>query len=242
KVTNAGNVPLDNVTVINSFSRSLTPAQRSNVPQRWIGDDLAFDIGRLDVNQEKTIEVLYETNRADGDAFSRATVTTPLGASDQTGVSIRIDPVSGGSGGIVDPPSRNEPPVGIPADPVGGGLRISVTALDRAVAVNNNATFRVSIQNDRPLSDQNLVITLLVPPGTRLQAPDLSQTGLRIAEQRPDGQVRFEPRAEMRAGETLTFDIALQALQQGQATLAVQANSARSPNPVQSTGSVRVDP
>lgn len=238
-VTNVGNVPLDDVTLLNSFSRSLTPAQRTALPQTWIGDDMAFSLGRLEPGQSQTVEVRYNTNRADGDAFSRATVTTPLGASDQTGVTIRIEPAGGAGDGSG---TSSESGVGIPGDQA-GNLEINVNALDRAVAVNNNATFQVSVVNRRPVTDQNVVITLLIPPGTRLQAPDPTQTGLRIAEQSADGSVvRFEPRLEMRAGETLTFPITLQALQAGQLTFAVQANSSRSPSNIEATDTISVIP
>ncbi|MCP4890300.1 MAG: hypothetical protein GY904_27345, partial [Planctomycetaceae bacterium] len=93
------------------------------------------------------------------------------------------------------------------------------------------------------VTDQQVGITLLVPPGTRLQAPDPTLTGLRIAEQSPDGSiVRFEPRLEMRAGETLSFPIVLQALQAGQANFAVQVVSARSPNKIEAMDAITVIP
>lgn len=239
RVANVGNIPLDNVTVLNSFSRSLNPVQRSPLPQRWIGDDLAFDIGRLDPGTQQVIEVLFDTSGVDPDAFSRVTVTNPLGVSEQTGVSIQINPAQGagfpGAAGV-------EPPVGIPADPA-GGLRVSVQALDRTVAVNNNARFRISIVNDRAVSDQNIAIRMLIPPGTRLQPLDTARIGLRIASQSADGtRVQLEPRAEMRAGGNLTFDVDLQALQPGTATFEVQVTSARSPAEVSGRDTVTIVP
>ncbi len=225
KVTNVGSLPLDDVSLINSFSRSMTPVGRSPLPQRWLGDDLVFDLGRLEPNQEAIVEVLYDTNQPDGDAFSRAAVTTPLGASDQTGVTIRIEPAEG----AIPVQPGMEGPIRIPDDPT-GNLRVNVTAFDRTIAVNNEARFQVTVQNNRSVPDQQIEITLLVPPGTQLLQPDLSQTGLRIRDSSPDGtQFRFEPRQEMRAGETLTFNITLRAIQPGEATFVVQAVSARSP-------------
>ena len=239
KVTNVGNVPLDEVTLINTFSRSLTPVQRTALPQTWIGDDMAFQLGRLEAGQQRVVEVRYNTNRADGDAFSRATVTTPLGASDQTGVTIRIETNAPGG---TNAPTLSEPGIAIPDDPA-GSLSISVIAIDRTVAVNNNARFQISVTNNRSVTDQNIVISLLVPPGTRLLAPDPSQTGLRIGTPSADGsQIQFEPRREMRAGETLTFPIALQTLQTGQSTLVARATSVRTPNTIEASGSVTVVP
>jgi hypothetical protein len=232
RITNAGNVPLDSVNVIQAFSRSLTPVQRSPFPQSWIGDDMAFDIGRLEPGQSQLVEVLFNTTGVDGDAFCRTTVTNPNGVSEQTGVSIRIEPVGGAAPGGGEPGGRipGEPPVAIPADPPGTGLRVNVVALDRTVAVRNNASFQVTVVNDRPVTDQNVVISFLIPPGARLQPLDPAQVGLRIAEQSADGtRVRLEPRAELRAGETLRFPVTLQMMQEGAATFEVQVTSARSP-------------
>ncbi len=238
KVTNVGSVPLENVSVINKFSRSLTPVQRSPYPQRWIGDDLAFDIGRLELNQEAIVEILFDANSADGNAFSRATVTTPLTTSEPTAVSIRIDPDDGSA------PSLNGPggdAIRIPGDPAGSGLRVNVTALDRTIAVNNEATIRVSIQNDRAVTDQQVEITLLVPNITQLQPPDPNETGLRVIFQSPDGtEVRFEPRREMKAGEILQFNLRLRGVQAGQAIFAVQAKSARSPGAIENKDTITI--
>lgn len=239
KVTNLGNVTLNDVTLMNSFSRSLTPSQVSpEFKHSWMGDDLAFALGQLGPNQTKIVDVKYKTTQVDGNAFSRATVTTPLGASDQTAVSIRVETnaVSPGAG------TTNTPTIGIPAAPT-NALTASVSALDRTVQVGNFARFQVTITNARSVTDQQVAITLLVPPGTRLQAPDPTQTGLRIIEQSADGSVvKFEPRLEMRAGENLSFPIALQVLQAGQITFAVQVSSARTPNKIEAMDAITAVP
>ncbi len=250
-VTNVGNVPLDDVTLLNAFSRSLEPARKTDFPQTWIGDDMAFSLGRIEPGESKTVEVKYDTLRADGDAFSRATVTTPFEeASDQTSIPIRIEPAGAGgfgngggfNNGGDNPGAANPGGAGVPGGSA-GNLEVNVNAIDRRVAVNNNATFRVSVTNNRAIADQNIQITLLVPPGTNLQAPDPTQTGLRIIRQSDDGSiVTFEPRLEMRPGETLSFPITLQTRQQGQITFAVQANSARSPSNIEATDTVTVIP
>ncbi len=245
RVTNAGNIPLDDVTVIHAFPRSMTPVQRSPFSQRWIGDDLAFDIGRLEPGQAQLVEVLFDTLGVDGDAYCRTTVTNPSGVSEQTGVSIRIEPVGGaglpaegGGTGVI-----NEPRTNIPADPAGTGIRVGVVALDRTVAVRNNANFQVTITNDRAVTDQNVIISFLIPPGARLQPLDPAQISLRIAEQSADGTlVRLEPRAEMRAGETMRFPVSLQMMQAGTATFETQVSSARSPSQVSGRDIVTIIP
>lgn len=238
QVTNVGNVPLDDVTVLHAFSRSLTPTQRSPFPQRWIGDDMAFDIGRLESGQSRLIEVLFDATGLDGDAFVRTTVTNPLGVSEQTGVAIRIEP-AGGAGQPL--PGTGGNPGGGSGDIGSGRLAVNVVALERTVAAQNEARFQVTVTNDRPVTDQNIVITMLIPGGARLREINPAETGLRIVEQSPDGtRVRFEPRAEMRAGESIQFPVVLQVMQAGQLTFEVQATSARSPGEVSGRDTIQV--
>ncbi len=254
RVINVGNVPLDEVVLVNEFSRSLEPVN-SSLENTWSGDDLLFRLGRLEPRQEVTLQVEYRALNADGEAFSRAAVTNSLGVSDQTGVPIRIEPAgAGGAGGIgggatgaagAGGQPSGEPGVGVPGDAAtGGGLQVSVTALDvSGVAVGNNATFQVNVFNNRGIEDQNIVIRMLIPPGSSLQVPDPSQTGLNIASRSADGTVvTFEPRREMRAQGNLTFPISLRALTPGQITFAVQATSARNQNPVEARDTVTVLP
>ena len=54
--------------------------------------------------------------------------------------------------------------------------------------------------------------------------------------------MKFEPRLEMRAGETLSFPIALQVLQAGQITFAVQVSSARTPNKIEAMDAITAVP
>jgi uncharacterized repeat protein (TIGR01451 family) len=243
QVTNVGNVPLDNVTVMHAFARSMTPTQRSPFPQRWIGDDMAFDIGRLEPGQSQLVEVLFDATGVDGDAYCRTTVTNPLGVSEQTGVAIRIEPVGGTGQPAPGNPGTGENPIRVPGDSGTGRLAVSVVAVDRTVAVQNNATFQVTVTNDRPVTDQNVVISMLIPDGARLQPVDTAQSGLRIVEQSADGRrVRFESRAEMRAGESIQFPVALQVLQAGVLTFEVQATSARSAGEVSGRDTIQIVP
>lgn len=80
-VTNVGDVPLNNVSVLNRFSSSLTPDRVTDkFPHRWTGpenDELIFDVGTLAPGQSVVVETEFVANQIDGDAFSEMTVSSP---------------------------------------------------------------------------------------------------------------------------------------------------------------------
>jgi hypothetical protein len=245
-IQNVGNVPLDGVSLITQFSPSLVPIKRTPIQQTWVNDDLAFDVGRLEVGGETVVEVVFEARQADGNAFARAIVSTPQGASDTVGVTIRIDDL----GGNVRPPPTipeaqlsSEPPVRIPADASAGNLNVRVAALQPSASVNQAVEFQVTVTNGRATSDQDVRIALLTPPGTQLLQFGAQQAGLAIASQSPDRTIhQLEPRRELRAGESITFPVVIQATQMGQATLTVQAVSVNSIGTVEGRDSVVITP
>ena len=80
-VTNNGNVALDTVTLTNRFSDSLEPSRVTrDFPHRWLGptgDELIFDLGSLIPGQTKVVDLFYQAEQLDGNAFSEMTVSSP---------------------------------------------------------------------------------------------------------------------------------------------------------------------
>ncbi|MEM7455821.1 MAG: hypothetical protein AAF456_15820 [Planctomycetota bacterium] len=179
-------------------------------------------------------------------------------ASDSERINIRVERAQGQIGIPQDgaqtqpppagnPPAGNPPPtqprnpgglnqggqnpggIGIPGDPVTrGDLRIQVRALDREVNVGDVARFQFVVINDRQVADQNVNITLLIPPGMEFFDFDPGQGGLRIEGRKADlTEFYLGERLEMRPGEQLPFTISLRASQAGSGTFEVQATSAR---------------
>lgn len=78
---NNGNIPLNNVTLTNRFSSSLEPTEVTQAfPHRWLGpagDELIFDLGRIDPGQSKVVEIFYQGLTEDGNAFSEMTISSP---------------------------------------------------------------------------------------------------------------------------------------------------------------------
>ncbi len=259
-VDNLGNIPLDNVTVLNKFSNSMVPLRRSATPMRWIGDDLAFDIGRIEPGSRAIVEIVFGAQAVDGNAESRATVVTPLGESDTTSVTIRIEPVDAildiqterGEGPAPDRsgPGIGEGPIRVPADsPQGptpqsnGLLSVDVRALDRTVQVGDNTRFQVTVRNTAATSDQNVSIVLLVPTGTVIQDAGTTQSDLRVMEQSRDGtRIVLEPRRELRSNETISFPVTVRAVNAGQSTFAANVTSARSSLPIEGKDTITIVP
>ena len=104
-VTNDGNVALNNLTLTNRFSDSLEPRRVSEqFPHEWLGneaDELLFTLGTLNPGQSKSVEIFYEGLKADGDAFSEMTVSSPDVQPQTQRYDLRIEP-SGAAGGQLD--------------------------------------------------------------------------------------------------------------------------------------------
>lgn len=124
-----------------------------------------------------------------------------------------------------------EPPIGIPDDGgvTGRGLIIDVQTLDPSVNVGDEARIAFTIKNDRIGTDENVNISMLVPPSLKLVAYDDSQFDLALKDKTADEtEFRFETRNQMRPGEEITFVAVVETVQAGTSTFEVQATSANS--------------
>ena len=165
KVSNVGQTPLDSVTLINRFPKSmeafeLTPEFTYN----WLGDELAINLGDFQPGQTKVCEVVYEGVQADGNIENQVSVTTATGASATDSIKMRVEPSGSAPGGRVPdqpfPPGAFQPPAGgqpsgpvLPEGPIGipndqaaqaageGTLKVDVQTIDRTIQM---------AQSDRP--------------------------------------------------------------------------------------------
>jgi hypothetical protein len=235
-IRNTGNVALETITVLNRFSPSLEARQISAYPPgQHLGSELAFSINRLEPGQTIPIRVEYGALEADGNAFSQFSVSTPSGAAAQQRWDLVIDPRLGGGQPIPVDPNRPGTPnnpgggnngIGIPADPT-GGLQITVQPLE-AIPADGKTTGRVKItvKNDRQISDRNVDITVMVPQGTTILNLDTSDAQLNASwVDNQHREVRIDRRIELRAGESLEIMAYIVADRPGQPVIEVTANS-----------------
>ena len=122
EVTNVGDVPLNNVSVLNRFSPSLVPERVTDkFPHRWTGpenDELIFDVGTLAPGQTAVVETEFVANQIDGDAFSEMTVSSPDVTPSTRRYDMRIQDLSPGN---PSPGSGAGAGAGAGADSVLGG-------------------------------------------------------------------------------------------------------------------------
>jgi len=230
-VRNTGNTPLETITILNRFSPSLSPQKASSYPPASnVGNDIAFSINRLEPGQAIPFQVQYVALQPDGNAFSQFTLTTPSGAAAEKRYDLRIEP--GNNALPNQPPANNQPPaqpnqggggIGIPADPQ-GALQVLVEPLEAVPADGRTpGRVRITIRNNRQVSDKNVDLAILIPPGMRivnLESPiPASFTNAQKNE------VKIDRILEMRAGETITMTASLVADQPGQPVVEVSAAS-----------------
>lgn len=249
-VINNGNVILNDLTLTNRFTNSLTPKFVSEGfdAVQLAEDELGFTIRQLRPGQQVSIRIDFEGVRVDGNARSEFTITNRTGDVAETrGADIRVMP-AGEGGGLPPIPPAGDPnrEMNIPDGPGGGAaageLQLDVRALTPDVELNGVVSFEVTVTNARASNDQNIAVQFLVPPGlTMVDFREQSNT-LRIAEQSPDNrQFRVQQRLEMRPGEQLRLLIDCRADQVGQATLEVEAVSAQSSFPKTGRATVTIN-
>ena len=112
-VANTGNAPLENISVLNQFSPSLSLRQATgataNLTRGYIGSDFAFNLLRFGPGAQQILEIEFQCVQADGNAFNKAVVTTPAGINTSQTANLRIEseqaPLGGNSSGAA--PARN---------------------------------------------------------------------------------------------------------------------------------------
>ena len=270
--TNNGNVPLNNVTMSNQFSPTLEPGRvTQEFPHRWLGpegDELIFDLGRLDPGQSKVVEIFYSALREDGDAFSQMTISSPDLSPIVRKYDLRVEipgTVGDGSEGGIQPggvepgnqpgfsnpsPSEgaNEGPIGIPNDDRVNDLnsrrdlQVTGQAVDRQVRAGQSVEIEFTIENNSSVSDKNVNMFLLVPPGLQYESTvdDLGNPFEPISRSGDFTTFEYEPRREMRPGDTFKLTARVRAVQPGQAFVEMQVSSDNSAGTVTSGDTVLV--
>ena len=235
RITNRGNVPLERVTLVNKFARSLSPDKITRdfwENHQLIDDELFLNVGTITPGQTVPIEFLYNANQIDPNARIDMTVTTPTGESATQSTSIRVGAAGtgggfgsgSGSGGNV--PDFGREGIGIPDDgassggpPVNQGLDVRVQTLNPNIRVGGQSKIQFSVENSTQQSIENVNVRLLVPNSVSFENL-FSDSNIGLINRYEFATIR-----ELRAGESIDWVADVKGLTPGQAVFEVQAKS-----------------
>ncbi|MFT7633434.1 MAG: hypothetical protein ACI87E_004490, partial [Mariniblastus sp.] len=227
-VSNVGDVPLEQVFLINQTPQSLSPATITfslTDKSEMRNDQLWINLGRLNARQQVRVEVGYEVLQQDANAYSEFTVTNPTGASAIQRIAVPTNAPAGGTrpdfgngqgNGQIGIPDTNQN--AIPIDP--GSLAVRVRALTPTIRVGQQVELEFTVSNTSQQSFSNVDVRVLLPNSWEFSNLVSQDTTLGFISEWQIGRVNT-----LRAQESITWKITLQGKIAGDATLEVQARS-----------------
>lgn len=212
-VENRGNVPATNVKVLDNYDAQFLNALQASDGWQRAGNDIFWTLPTLPPNYSYKREVEAVCIAAGQNVCNRVTVTTQEGTRQDAQACLEIT-------GTRAPLSVS---IFEPRDPVSNG---------------QEAAYDVRVTNNSPVSDREVLVVVTLPE-QMTPAPSTGQTQYAL-----NGRtMRFAPVAELRAGETLTYQIRGTARQPiDAAQFRVDVTSAASPQPITATETTRIVP
>jgi uncharacterized repeat protein (TIGR01451 family) len=136
------------------------------------------------------------------------------------------------------------PPVTTPPTtpaPAAGNLKVSIRDLADPIMIGGKTTFEIEVQNDRAVSDQDVLVTLELSAGLKVTT---GRGPTEILSVSPDGRtIEMRPVREIRAGETLApYQIEASGTAAGPQQARVTVKSIRTPGGVTATVETTVNP
>ncbi len=205
-VTNTGSVPATGIKVADNYDPSLNPTAAST-GRTVVGANLIWQVPVLEPGQTIRLQVECQCIQPASRACNRVTVTAEGGGRSDSEACLEI--------------------VSAPA-----ALDVQVSDLRDFVAVGKELTYEILVRNVGATSDNMVSV---VATASQQMTPLPIGTGVAggLVRFNIDGQsVRFEPVAEVRAGETLRFRVVVRANLVGDARLRVEVRSARAAAPI----------
>jgi uncharacterized repeat protein (TIGR01451 family) len=242
EVTNTGAVAIENVRIDVNPEETLRPTGATNGFDTTSGA-LTWRYGALPAGETVRLQVNCDCVGEANLACVRATVTADAGISQAALACLEIlpDPNAPSRSDAEAPPLSRAPamqpalpnePEQPPAEPrmapsqppEPGNLKVTVTDDVDPARVGQTITYRIAVTNQSSESDRQVVVRANVPELVSVQAIRGSQF------QRFQDTLRFTPIAELRAGETVNFEIRCRAISPGAGRVSVDVSSLRVPN------------
>ncbi len=234
EIRNTGSVPVQGLRINDRYDRALRPIQATTgAVASEGGQTISWTLGQLPPGGMELREVECRAVRPAEAALTEVTVTTTEGIQEKAQTTTRI----------TGQPPRESIDLAPPMSPSGTAnmpLRINLVALDNPVRVGQAARLLLELQNTRTESDRQVTVTFLLPPETRVQRV----AGPGVTSRLAGTILRFEPVAELRAGETLRppYEVELVATKPGRITVKVQVESLRTGGPLEVERQIDVNP
>lgn len=204
-VTNNGPGPVTNLRITDTYDPSLEPIEATDGYTTSAGS-IVWGIDRLPVGKTVRLQVNCRCRQAAGRACNRVMVTTAEGSRADDEICVEISPAS-------------------------GGLELVVTDLRDSVQVGRELTYEIVVRNTRRTPDQRIALTVTAPP--EMTPVRIGTGGPQETQFTIDGRtIRFEPVREMRAGESLRYEVRMRAERPGEVRLRAVLSSAGSVTPI----------
>lgn len=150
----------------------------------------------------------------------------PIGGQPGTG---NVAPIPGPSTGATNPQTGGSGAIGSGI----GGLEVDVESRDNPVVVGDRISLDLIVTNNRNVPDDNVILKILLPAGTRLEAVQSTMfQGNPVENISADGIVRLQPISQLRAGESIRYTVLISGDQPQLMTVSAEAASRLSPQGV----------
>ena len=205
EITNTGSQMLSNLKVVDSYHPSLDPL-KATLGFEFEDNKLVCTIDSLAAGEKKQLDVLYRCLNPASQASNRVMVTTQEGAQaeDESWLEIRA---------------------------AASSLNMTVGDRHDPVTKGKELTYVIRVSNQGQTSDTQVTVEATVPVGMMPVALGSSGPGLtKFTIERQT--VRFEPVAEIRPGESLTYRVRVLTRLPGELTFRAELTSQNLPQPL----------
>jgi hypothetical protein len=210
-VTNHGTRELRNLMLVDQYDASLAKLAASD-GYRQQNNELVWTIDSLPAGATTRFKVHCRCTRVVARACNRVTVTTRDGAEAQDDACLEVRAAA-------------------------GGLTITLADLRDPVAAGKGMTYEIRVSNQGPTSQRDVTVVATVPVGMIPDRLGTSGPGQPTIEAQ---SIRFDPVAELAAGETLMYRVRVRTRQAGRFTLRVEVTSQDQVQPLSAEESTEV--
>lgn len=215
-VTNTGQTPATNLTIVDHFDVELEPqsATEGNV---YDGADMTWQRPKLDPGKGIVYQVVCQCKEAADQTCNRVTVTCDENVRESAEACLQI----------------------VPATAATAGLQPSIAEQGNPVATGKQTAYRISVANNGATAQEQVVVTVTVPD----QVTPINGTFQGPTAGTATGKtIRFAPIASLPPGKTVNYSIGIRADQPGSGTARVEVASKQQSTPVVDESSTTVIP